>query len=60
MLTKGEKRKDWEFGININQLDGAWEPSKEFKELVEREIRGEITTDQMVAILVKKYTEIDK
>lgn len=60
MLTKGEKRKAWEFGININQLDRAWEPSKEFKELMEREINGEITTDQMVKILVKKYTQVDK
>jgi tRNA nucleotidyltransferase (CCA-adding enzyme) len=54
-LAKEEKRKNWQITINMNQLDGAWVPSEEFKELIEREINGEISTQEMVEILNKKY-----
>jgi hypothetical protein len=49
------KRKAWENAININQIDGEWIPSKEYKELMEKEINGEITTKEMKEILNKKY-----
>lgn len=56
-LDKLRKRKNWEFALNMNQLDGEYIPSDELKELVEREINSEITTEEIVEILNKKYTE---
>jgi len=53
--NKEEKRKAWEFARNINQLDGEWVPSDEYMELVEKQIHGEITTQDMIEILNKKY-----
>jgi hypothetical protein len=54
--SKEEKRKAWEWGIGMNQLDGEWIPSEELKELMEKEINGEITTEEIREILIKKYT----
>lgn len=56
-ISKSEKRNAWNYAININQLDGEWIPSKEYMEFIEREINGEITTEQMREILTKKYSE---
>jgi hypothetical protein len=58
--NKELKRKAWDFAININQLDGEWIPSSEYKELMERQIEGEITTQQMRELLNKKYAEKDE
>ena len=55
-LSKIEKRNNWEFAIGMNQIDGPWEPDEEFKGLIEKQINGEITTNEMVKFLVKKYT----
>lgn len=55
-LSKIEKRQDWEYAINLNQIDGPFEPSEKLKELMEKEINGEIKSDEIVKILVKKYT----
>lgn len=54
--SKIEKRNDWETAININQLHGPIEPSEKLKELMEKEINGQIKTDEIVEILVEKYT----
>lgn len=54
--SKIEKRQAWEDAINMSQIDVHWEPDKEMKELIEKEINGEITTDEIVKFLVKKYT----
>jgi len=56
-LDKLQKIKNWEYAIGINQLDGEWIPSKEYMELVEKQINGEITIQQMRDILNKKYSE---
>jgi len=53
--NKELKRKSWDFAININQLDGEWIPDDEYKELIEKEINGEITIEQMREIFNKKY-----
>lgn len=55
--NKEQKRRSWNYAININQLDGEWIPDDEYKELIEKEINGEITTEQIIEILNKKYTE---
>lgn len=57
--NKERKRKVWDFAININQLDGEWIPIDEYKELMERQIKGEITTQQMRELLNKKYIKED-
>ncbi len=57
LVPKEEKRRAWESAIALNQLDGEWIPSDEYMELVEKEINGEITTQEMINILNKKYLE---
>lgn len=56
-LSRAGKIKNWESSIALNQLDGEWIPSEEFKDLMQKEIRGEITTEEMRKILIEKYTE---
>ncbi|MBK5200329.1 MAG: antitoxin VbhA family protein [Spirochaetaceae bacterium] len=51
--NKEQKRASWDFAININQLDGEWIPSDEYKELIEKEINGEITIQEMREIFNK-------
>ena len=45
----------WAFAIGIVQAEGK-KPSKDFPELVEREKRGEITSEDIRRILDGKYT----
>jgi hypothetical protein len=47
--------KAWDYAIGIVQLDGI-KPSADFMELVEKEKRGEITSDDIRSVLVNKYT----
>ena len=51
MLTNEQK---WDYALGLIKIDGL-EPSKEFLELVEKEKRGEITTQDMKILLDKKY-----
>lgn len=51
------KRRSWNFAIGLNQLDGEWKPDDEYMELIEKEINGEITKQQIRKILNKKYTK---
>jgi hypothetical protein len=55
--NKEKKRKAWKFARSINQLDGEYKPSDILSELIEKEINGEITADEIVKLLVKKYTQ---
>ena len=57
-ISKVEKRANWSYAINLNQIDGEWIPDKEYMELVEKEINGEITTQDMKEILNKKYLKV--
>lgn len=57
-LSKFQKRANWNYAINLNQLDGEWIPDKEYMELVEKEINGEITTQGIIEILNKKYLKV--
>lgn len=51
------KRAAWDFAININQLDGEYKPSKFLLEIIDQEIKGKIKSDEIVKLLVKKYSE---
>jgi len=44
----------WNFALGLIKIDDL-EPSHEFLELVEKEKRGEITTEDMKEILDRKY-----
>lgn len=46
----------WNFAIGIVQIDGI-KPSDEFLELVEREKRGEITSEDIRKYLYEKYQQ---
>ena len=50
--------KAWEYALGMIKVDGL-EPSKEYLELVEKEKRGEITTDDIRKVLDKKYRAKD-
>jgi hypothetical protein len=49
------REKAWDYAIGIVQVEGI-RPSDDFIELAEREKRGELTTDDIRRVLVKKYT----
>lgn len=46
--------KAWDYAIGIVQVDGI-KPSDEFLELVEKEKRGEITSEDIRKALYQKY-----
>lgn len=49
-----KKREQWDFALGLIKVDGL-EPTEEYKELVEKEIRGEITLDDIEKYLHDKY-----
>ena len=49
----------WNFALGLIKVDGL-KPSDELLELIEREKRGEITTEDMRKILRKKYNMKEK
>ena len=56
---KLEKRRAWNFAIGMMQVDGV-EPDQEYLDLVEKEINGEITLEEMKLIILKQYDETGK
>jgi|GEM_PF-275480 len=52
MSTQIEKA--WNYALGIIKVDGL-EPSPEFLKLVEKEKRGEITTNDIIKTLNEKY-----
>ncbi len=52
MLVSTDKK--WDYALGMINVDGL-EPSPEFKKLIEKEKRGEMTTDDMRKVLDKKY-----
>lgn len=51
MLVNADKK--WDYALGMIKVDGL-EPPPEMKQLIEREKRGEITTDDMKKALDKK------
>jgi len=51
------KEKAWEYALGIIRVDGL-KPSDEFLELVEKEIKGEITKKEMLNYLDEKYKRL--
>lgn len=53
------KEQAWDFAIGMLKVDGL-EPSEDMMEMIEKEKRGEMTTDEILARLHEKYTELGK
>ena len=51
-----ENKELWESAIGINESDGV-EPSEKLKELINMNIKGQITTEEMIEMLKKYYEE---
>lgn len=52
MLVSADKK--WDYALGMIKVDGL-EPSKEFKDMIEKEKNGELTTSDMIKVLDKKY-----
>ncbi|MGI6094140.1 MAG: antitoxin VbhA family protein [Lachnospiraceae bacterium] len=52
MLVSTDKK--WDYALGMIKVDGL-EPSLEFKKLIEKEKRGEMTMEDMRKVLDKKY-----
>ena len=52
MLVSTDKK--WGYALGMIKVDGL-ELSPEFKKLIEKESRGEMTTEDMRKVLDKKY-----
>lgn len=52
MLVSADKK--WDYALGIIKVDGL-EPFPEFKNLIAKEKRGEMTTEDMRKVLDKKY-----
>ena len=54
--TKEERRKSWDYAIGMSKIDGG-EPSQELLDLIEKEINGETTHEDIIKELHKLYQE---
>lgn len=53
---KQSRRKAWEYALANTRLEYSdWQPDEEYMELIEKNIKGEMTTDEIIEILIKKY-----
>lgn len=52
-----KKRKSWQFAQDINQIDGEYEPSPMLSDLIEKEIHGEISSNEIVKKLKQEYKQ---
>lgn len=51
---KNKKRNDWDIALGIHQINN-FVPDEEFKKLIEKEVNGEITTEDIIKQTVEKY-----
>lgn len=56
MKERAERLKAWQFAQGMSDIDGA-EPSPEMKEMIQQEIDGEITTEDIKHRLDEIYSE---
>ncbi len=48
--------KSWKTALDMQKIDG-YTPDEEFKSLIEKEIRGEISTEDIIQELTTKYRQ---
>lgn len=56
-FTSEEKQRAWSFAQGMSDIDGA-KPSPEMAEMIEQEIHGEITTEDIKHRLDEKYSKM--
>jgi hypothetical protein len=52
-----EKRKNWKYAVDLNQIDGPYKPSSLLDDLVEKKNQGKVSSDDIVKRLVEEYEE---
>mgnify|MGYP007008944170 CR=1 FL=1 len=52
-----EKRKSWEFALDLNQIDGPYKPSPLLSDMMEKEIQGKISSDEIAEKLRQVYKQ---
>lgn len=52
-----QKRKSWEYALDLNQIDGEYKPSPLLAGLMEKEINGKLSSDEIVRKLKNAYME---
>ncbi|GEM_PF-3141551 len=48
--------KSWKAALDMQKIDG-YTPDEEFRSLIEKEIRGEISTEDIIQELTTKYRQ---
>lgn len=51
---KNKKKDDWDVALGIHKINN-FEPDEEFKKLIDKEVNGEITTEDIIKQTVEKY-----
>ena len=54
-----EKRKSWDNAVHLNQLDGPYQPSPLLADMMEKEIQGVLSSDEIVEKLKQTYKELE-
>ena len=58
-MTRDEKREAWDFAVGMQAVDGHV-PSEDMMEMIEKEINGEMTVDEIARELKRKYSAMGK
>lgn len=51
---KKQKRNDWDIVLGIHKINN-YKPNSEFKKLIQKEINGEISTEDIIKLTIDKY-----
>nr|WP_312576883.1 antitoxin VbhA family protein [Sedimentibacter sp.] len=51
---KMKKREAWSIALGIHKINN-FKPDKEYKELIKKQINGEITTEDIIKHTISKY-----
>lgn len=52
-----KKGESWRFALDINQIDGPYKPSPFLSDMMEKEIQGEISSDEIIEKLRQVYKQ---
>jgi len=51
-----DNARSWNAALGMQKIDG-FIPNEEFKTLIKKEIKGEMTTDEIIKKLIKKHKQ---
>ncbi len=51
---KNKKKEDWDIVLGIHKINN-FEPDEDFKKLMEKEINGEISMEDIIKLTIDKY-----